>query len=172
MAWPASPRLLPHTVFHAGFGIFTGPLQYSEYNHAADVAPFSPTFNFSGWDWDPTCGAAMCPDSVGKGAIIPFDAPWTAPFQDAWGGVSPFTSSPFPGTFPWASTTYKPPAKTRAIPKGQQVGQVFSRDFKLPTTYAWNVSIEQQFTSTTALRMAYVGNETDHLSVLIDMNPP
>jgi hypothetical protein len=171
MAW--QPKFLPHTVIHAGFGIFTGPLQYSEYNHAADVAPFSPTFNFSGWDWDPTCGAAICPDSVIKGAVIPFDNPWAAPFQDAYGGVSPFTSSPFPGTFPWASTTYKTkPATNTAIPKGQQVGQEFSRNFKQPTTYAWNFSIEQQLTSTTALRLAYVGNETDHLSVLIDMNPP
>ena len=170
MAW--QPKFLHHTVVHAGFGMFSGPLQYSEYNHAADVAPFSPTFNFSGWDWDSSCGAAMCPDSVGKGAIIPFDAPWTAPFQDAWGGVSPFTSSPFPGTFAWASTTYKTkPAANTAIPKGQQVGQTFARNFKLPTVYAWNFSIEQQLTSTTAVRMAYVGNETDHLSVLIDDNP-
>ena len=166
------PRFLPRTVIHSGFGIFTGPLQYSEYNHAADVAPFSPTFNFSGWDWDPTCGAAMCPDSVGKGAIVPFDAPWTAPFQDGYGGVSPFTSSPFPGTFAWASTTYKTkPAANAAIPKGQQVGQTFARNFKQPTTYAWNFSIEHQVTSTTAIHVAYVGNETDHLSVLIDDNP-
>ena len=164
------PKFLHKTVVHAGFGMFTGPLQYSEYNHAADVAPFSPTFNFSGWDWDPSCSASICPDSVIKGAVIPFDAPWTAPFQDAWGGVSPFTSSPFPGTFPWASISYKP-AKTVAIPKGQEVGQDFSRDFKLPTTYAWNVSVEHQLTPTTALRLAYVGNETEHLSVLIDMNP-
>jgi hypothetical protein len=173
MAW--QPKFLPRTVIHAGFGIFTGPLQYSEYNHAADVAPFSPTFNFSGWDWDPTCGASMCPDSVGKGAIIAFDNPWgsTAAFQDGYAGVSPFTSSPFPSTFAWASTTYKTkPATNTAIPKGQQVGQEFSRNFKLPTVYAWNVSIEHQLTPSTALRMAYVGNETDHLSVLIDMNPP
>jgi len=39
------PKFLHKTVFHAGFGMFTGPLQYSEYNHASDVAPFSPTFN-------------------------------------------------------------------------------------------------------------------------------
>jgi hypothetical protein len=167
------PKFLPRTVFHAGFGIFTGPLQYSEYNHAADVAPFSPTFEFSGWDWDSTCGAGMCPDSVGKGAIIPFDAPWTTPFQAAWGGVSPFTSSPFPGTYAWASTSYKP-AKNIAIPanNSQLINQVFSRDFKLPTVYAWNFSIEHQVTSTTAIHVAYVGNETDHLSVDIDMNPP
>jgi len=171
------PKFLPHTVFHSGFGIFTGPLQYSEYNHAADVAPFSPTFEFSGWAWDPTCyegeGATSCPGSVGKGAIIPFDAPWTSPFLDAWGGVSPFTSSPFPGTYAWASTSYEP-AKNIAIlaNNSQLINQVFSRDFKQPTTYAWNFSIEQQVISTTAVHAAYVGNETDHLSVDIDMNPP
>jgi hypothetical protein len=153
------PRALPHTVFHSGFGIFTGPLQYSEYNHAADVAPFSPTFNFSGWCWP--CSA----DTALSGGIIPFDNPWSAS-----GAGSPYPTSPFPGTFPWATTGYKP-AKNIAIPKGQ-VGQEFSRNFKLPTTYAWNVSIEHQLTPATGIRMAYVGSETDHLSVAIDMNPP
>ena len=153
------PKSAPHTVLHAGFGIFSGPLQYSEYNHAADVAPFSPTFNFSGWCWP--CSA----DTALSGGIIPFDSPWSAS-----GAGSPYATSPFPGTFPWATTSYKP-AKSIAIPKGQ-VGQDFSRDFKLPTTYAWNVSIEQQFTSTTGFRLAYVGSETEHLSVAIDMNPP
>jgi hypothetical protein len=155
------PKALPKTVFHAGAGMFTGPLQYSEYNHGADVAPFSPTFNYSGWDWDGTCGAAACPDATLKGDIIPFDHPWSA---------TPFVTSPFPGTFPWASISYKP-AKTVAIPGGQQVGQTFARNFKLPTVYAWNASVEQQLTPTTAIRLAYVGNETEHLSVLIDMNP-
>jgi len=172
------PKFLHNTVIHAGFGMFTGPLQYSEYNHASDVAPFSPTFNFTGWAWDGTCnggkGATTCPDSVARGAIIAFDNPWgsTAAFQDSYAGVSPYTSSPFPGTFAWASTTYKTkPGKSSAIPKGQQVGQSFARNFKLPTVYAWNFSVENQLTPTTALRVAYVGNETDHLSVLIDDNP-
>jgi hypothetical protein len=175
LAW--QPKFLPKTVIHAGFGMFTGPLQYSEYNHAADVAPFSPTFNYSGWAWDGTCGATTCPDSVAKGAIIAFDNPWgsNAAFQDSYGQpiTGGFTSSPFPGTFPWASTTYKTkPGKNVAIPTGQQVGQSFARNFKLPTVYAWNLSVENQLTPTTALRVAYVGNETDHLSVLIDDNPP
>jgi hypothetical protein len=152
------PRVLPHTVFHAGFGMFSGPLQYSEYNHAADVAPFSPTFNFSGWCWPCASDKAMA------GGIIPFDNPWSS-------SVAPFTSSPFPGTYAWASTNYKP-AKNIAIPTGQQISQVFSRAFKLPTTAAWNFSIEQQLTQKTALRFAYVGNQTDHLSVAIDRNPP
>jgi len=150
------PKFLPKTVIHAGFGIFTGPLQYSEYNHAADVAPFSPTFNYSGWCWPCSVG------SVEAGDIIPFDNPWSA---------TSFKTSPFPGTFPWATTSYKP-AKTVAIPTGQQIGQVFARDFKMPTVYAWNLSVEHQLTPSTALRMAYVGNETDHLSVLVDQNPP
>ena len=155
------PTFLPMTVIHAGFGIFTGPLQYSEYNHAADVAPFSPTFNFTGgWCWP--CGDTALTQSEG---IIPFDNPWSATTAG-----SPYTTSPFPGTFPWATFGYQP-AKTVAIPKGQQISQVFSRDFKMPTTYAWNFSVEHQLTPSTALRVAYVGNETDHLSVLIDMNP-
>ena len=153
------PKVLPHTVFHAGGGIFTGPLQYSEYNHAADVAPFSPTFDFSGWCWPCSADAALA------GGIIPFDNPWSAS-----GAGSPYATSPFPGTFPWATISYKP-AKNIAIPKGQ-IGQEFARNFKLPTTYAWNFSIEQQLSSTTAFRVAYVGNETDHLSAAIDMNPP
>jgi len=157
IAW--QPKALQHTVFHAGFGIFTGPLQYSEYNHAADVAPFSPTFDYSGWCWP--CSS----DAVLAGDIIPFDNPWSAASAN---GIS-YSASPFPGTIPWASVSYKP-SKNIAIPKGN-VGQDFARNFKLPTTFAWNVSIEQQFTSTTAFRLAYVGNETEHLSVLIDMNP-
>ena len=39
------PSSLPRTSFHAGFGMFTGPVAYSSYNHVADVAPFSPTFS-------------------------------------------------------------------------------------------------------------------------------
>jgi hypothetical protein len=156
------PKFLHNTVIHAGFGMFTGPLQYSEYNHAADVAPFSPTFSFSGWCWPCSPDTAL-PQTEG---IIPFDNPWSASTAG-----SPYATSPFPGTFPWATLSYQP-AKNVAIPSGQQVGQVFSRDFKLPTTYAWNASVEQQLTPTTALRLAYVGNETEHLSVLIDMNPP
>ena len=99
------------------------------------------------------------------GGIIPFDNPWSSSCLPS------LCDKPLPGTFPWATISYKP-AKNVAIPKGQEVGQVFARNFKLPTTYAWNVSIEQQFTPTTAIRVAYVGSETDHLSVLIDMNPP
>jgi hypothetical protein len=168
LAW--QPKQAPHTVIHAGFGMFTGPLQYSEYNHAADVAPFSPTYNFSGWAWNGNCGATACPDSVIQGAVIPFDAPWTSPFQNSYGGVSPFPSSPFPGTFAWASTTSKPP-KNIAISTGQQISQVFARNYKQPRTYAWNLSIEHELTPTMVVRLAYVGNETDHLSALLDLNP-
>ncbi|WP_420240128.1 carboxypeptidase regulatory-like domain-containing protein (plasmid) [Telmatobacter bradus] len=152
------PKALPHTAIHGGFGIFAGPLQYSEYNHAADVAPFSPTFNFSGWCYP--CGS----DIVDGGGIIPFDKPWSNT------SVSPYSSSPFPGTFAWATANSRP-AKTVAIPTGQQISQVFAHNFKQPLTYSWNLSIEQQITPATAIRIAYVGNETSHLSVAEDLNP-
>ena len=160
------PKALPHTVFHAGFGIFTGPLQYSEYNHAADVAPFSPTFNFSGWCWDPLRRSDTVP--MWQAGLSPLITPGPAPFR-CW-RVSPYATSPFPGTFPWATLSYKP-AKSIAIPKGQEVGQ----DLLAQLQAAHHVCLERLDRAavhpTTALRLAYVGSETDHLSVLIDMNP-
>ncbi|HEY1257439.1 MAG TPA: TonB-dependent receptor, partial [Terracidiphilus sp.] len=62
------PKFLPHTSFRAGFGIFTGPLQYSAYNHTSDIAPFSPTFSFS----------SNNSTTPSQGLRIPFDNPWTA----------------------------------------------------------------------------------------------
>jgi len=46
VAW--QPKSLPHTAIHAGFGLFTSPLIYSQYNHTADNAPFAPTFYLQG----------------------------------------------------------------------------------------------------------------------------
>ena len=42
------PKSMPHTALRGGFGMFTGPLPYSYYNHSADIAPFSPTFILNG----------------------------------------------------------------------------------------------------------------------------
>jgi hypothetical protein len=36
------PVTMPHTVFHAAFGMFSGPVNYSNYNHVVDIAPFAP----------------------------------------------------------------------------------------------------------------------------------
>ena len=45
LAW--QPSFLPKTSIRAAFGMFTAPLQYSMYNHTADISPFSPTFGLS-----------------------------------------------------------------------------------------------------------------------------
>ena len=155
LAW--QPKQLPHTVIHAGFGMFTGPLEYSMYNHAADIAPFSPTYDFYGWCWP--CN----PDtSFANNSVIHFDDPWNS-------AGSPVSSSPFPTTYPWASTSYKPPSSF-AFSGGTTVSQAFSRDFKLGMTQSWNFSVEQQLSPVMMLRLAYVGSESDHQSVEVNRN--
>jgi outer membrane receptor protein involved in Fe transport len=161
IAW--QPKSLPRTVFHAGFGLFTGPLPYSDYNHAADIAPFSPLYNIYGSSASCATGgvAATCTpgaDQTISGNLI-FDSPWST-FAGT-GGKSPFPS--------FTSVSYKPPSNyvfTTPI----TVDQSFSRNFKQPVTQSWNVSIEQQVNPSTAIRAAYVGSESYHMTDAIDQN--
>jgi hypothetical protein len=154
VAW--QPKALPHTVFHAGFGLFTGPLQYSSYNHAADIAPFSPTFSLYGGNCAGGCSAGA--DAAITG-YMSFDNPWS-------GNAGTNNQSPFP---PFASISYKPPADSPIAP-GAKLGQSFSRNFKMGITQSWNVSVEQQLNAETVLRLAYVGSESYHQSDAIDKN--
>jgi hypothetical protein len=159
LAW--QPKQLPHTVIHAGFGMFTGPLEYSMYNHAADISPFSPLYDYYGWCWynnTSTCAS----DSMSGNSAINFDKPWTS-------AGSPVSSSPFPNTYPWASTSYKPPSNF-VFGSGIAVGQAFSRNFKMGITQSWNLSIEQQISPAMVVRFAYVGSESYHQSVVINRN--
>ncbi|MGA8741900.1 MAG: carboxypeptidase-like regulatory domain-containing protein [Terracidiphilus sp.] len=150
------PTFLPHTVFHAGFGMFTGPLEYSSYNHAADIAPFSPTFALYGGNCTSGCTAGA--DAPITGAMS-LDNPWSQ--NTATNYVSPFP--------PFASVGYKPPANA-PIAAGAKLGQSFSRNFKMGITESWNVSVEQQLNPATVLRLAYVGSESYHQSDAIDKN--
>jgi len=155
LAW--QPKALPKTVFHAGVGLFTGPLEYSMYNHAADIAPFSPTYDFYGW-----CYPCNADTSFANNSVIHFDDPWSS-------AGSPLASSPFPATYPWASTSYKPPAGF-AFGGGTTISQAFARNFKLGMTQSWNVSIEQQINPVMVVRAAYVGSESYHQSAEINRN--
>ncbi|HWT65775.1 MAG TPA: carboxypeptidase regulatory-like domain-containing protein [Terracidiphilus sp.] len=150
------PSALPHTVIHAGFGMFTGPLAYSMYNHAADIAPFSPTFDFYGW-----CGT--CAKDTAATGYINFSDPWSSEH-------SPVASSPFPDTYGWASTSYKPSSSFVFSSTGTNLGQSFSRDFKLGMTQSWSFSVEQQITPVMVVRGAYVGSQSYHQSLAIDLN--
>jgi hypothetical protein len=135
------PKSMPHTALRGGFGLFTGPLPYSYYNHAADIAPFSPTFILNGTATN----------------RISFDNPW-ASFQ---GG------NPFP---PFASLSYKPPSDA-VIQTPVVLGAIFSNNFHLGMTQSWSLSVEQQLTRDTAVHAAYVGSQSYHQSVIVDQNP-
>ncbi|MGD0735369.1 MAG: carboxypeptidase regulatory-like domain-containing protein [Terracidiphilus sp.] len=154
VAW--QPKALPHTVFHAGFGLFTGPLEYSSYNHAADIAPFSPTFSLYGSNCSGGCSAGADAPVTGW---LSLDNPWST-------NASTGNKSPFP---PFASVSYVPPSSS-PIAAGAKLGQSFSRNFKMGMTQSWNVSVEQQLNPATVLRVAYVGNESYHQSDALDEN--
>ena len=128
--------------------MFYAPLEYSAYNHTADLAPFSPTFSFN--------GTASTP--------IPLANPYSSPSSGTNG------QNPFP---PFASAGQNP-SSTATFPTGPgavSVEAVFSQNFKLGTTQSWNLSVEQQFGNDFALHLAYVGNESYHQVVPIDLNP-
>jgi hypothetical protein len=154
MVW--QPKGLNHTVIHAGFGLFTGPLEYSSYNHSADISPFSPLYNVYGGNCAGGCSAGA--DQAISG-MMSFDNPWST-FAGTGG------KSPFP---PFTSVSYQPPTNsTFAGPV--TLGQSFSRDFKLGMTQSWNLSVEQQLNSNTVARVAYVGSQSYHQSDAIDQN--
>ena len=155
VAW--QPKALPNTSVRAAFGIFAAPFEFSFYNHAADTAPFSPTFSFG-------------PTTTG-GPAVPGGTP--IPFQDPYSVWVPVTGtgtagqSPFP---PFASANYKPPSSTTFI-LPVQVQDGFARDFKLGKVQQWNVSIEREFRGDILLRAAYVGSEAYDLPLPLENNP-
>ncbi len=154
VAW--QPKSLPHTVVHAGFGMFTGPLQYSYYNHSADIAPFSPTFNLYGGNCSGGCTPGADAAITGQ---LSFDNPWST-FAGT-GGVSPFP--------PFTSVSYKPPTNS-SFATPVSLLQSFSRNFKLGITQSWNLSVEQQLSPSMVARLAYVGSESYHQTDAIDEN--
>jgi hypothetical protein len=164
------PRALPHTAFHAGFGLFTGPLAYSQYNHVADVAPFSPTFVLTNPSNSPICSTGgvqnpngTCHPNTGEqvSGYMNFHDPWQTP-NAGTGGVSPFP--------PFASTSFKP-SSDASFPSQVNLGASFARNFKQGVTQSWNASAEQQLSQNMMVRVAYVGSETYHQSYIIDKNP-
>ncbi len=134
----------PKTVFRAGFGIFVAPLESAQINEAVGVAPFSPFFNFVG----------------APGSPISFENPW-AGFA-VTGGQSPFP--------PFAQNP-NVPASEAIFLKPVTIFDSFARNFRLPKTQSWTLSVEQQITKGLAAHLAYVGSESYHQTVNIDQNP-
>ena len=140
LSW--QPARLPHTAIRAGFGLFTGPMPYADYNHVADLAPFSPTFILS--------GTTSTPVSL----------------ENPWASYSSKTS-PFP---PFASLSYKPSSSTN-FETPMTIPATFSNDFRLGITQSWSLSIEQQLTQNLAVHVAYIGSESYHQAIIVDENP-
>lgn len=142
VAW--QPRFAPHTAFHAGFGLFTSPMIYSDYNHTADNAPFAPTFDLQGTNTTP----------------LSLANPWSS--FTGTGGKSPFP--------PFASASYKPGPSATFAP-GISIPATIDPGFKLGTTQSWNVTMQQQLGQNMVLQLAYVGSQSYHAPFILDRNP-
>jgi len=150
IAW--QPKFLGNTSVRSAFGSFAAPFEMSFYNHAADTAPFSPTFDFQ-------------PTTTG-GPVVPGGTP--IPFADPWSVFAPTGGkSPFP---PFASPNYTPPGSVEFI-KPVFVQTSFAPSFKIGRVQTWNLSIEHQFAGNILARVAYVGSESYHLPNPIERNP-
>lgn len=159
LAW--QPNGLGNTSVRAAIGMFANPMDYANFNHASDMAPFSPTFAYSNGGG----GVGLCQPSSGlctggnNIAVIPFQKPWSvfAPTN----GASPFPPFAAPGSVPPSSI---------AITTPLSIGDGFGTNFTEARTYTWNLSIEHLFGKNWLAKAAYVGAETDHQPIASDLN--
>ena len=135
---------LPHTAVRVGFGLYTTPLEDAFFNHVWDADPFSPSYNVA----------------YSSGTPDPFDDPWS--LDAATRGRSPFPPFVTPDSVPASGATFAPPVTLPAV---------FAPGFKLGITQSWNLSLDQQLSSTLVLHAAYVGSESYHQSVPVELNP-
>ena len=170
LAW--QPKNLPHTSFHAAFGMFSNPVPYSDYNHVVDMAPFAPAFSPYAPSNTPICSTGgtqtTCAPNTNQtiAGFENFEKPWnTSTFGTPNG--NPFGTGA--GQIPWATPSYKPPANS-TIPTPVYEQDSFGRNFHAGMTQAWNASVEQQLSNVMALRVAYVGSESYHQSYVQDDN--
>lgn len=71
--------------------------------------------------------------------------------------------NPFPFTKPFSST--------QAFPNAFQVAEYNPNTFHVPVTYAYNLTLEQQLTNNTSMRLAYVASASRHQLVDLELNP-
>jgi hypothetical protein len=146
-AW--QPKGLGDTSIRGAFGMFAIPMDYANFNHASDLAPFSPTYAIVGGT---IVNGAVTP-------VIPFSNPWSA--YAPLNGKNPFPPFSAPGTVPGSSATFALPV---SIPGG------FTPNYSDGRTYSWNLSVEHLFASHWLAKAAYVGSESDHQSIASDLN--
>ena len=81
--------------------------------------------------------------------------------------LHPYGSYGTPNPFP----APQPPPPTSPIPPQAFLTFDPFRGFQDPLTYAWNLAVEQQMTTSLSTRIAYVGEQTNHAWVPIELNP-
>jgi Carboxypeptidase regulatory-like domain len=87
----------------------------------------------------------------------------TGNFLNPYVGSSQATANPFPATQPPSTnTTFNTNSWITFDPRGY---------FPVPTTYVWNIAVEQQLAPSLATRIAYVGTHGSHNFTSIDINP-
>jgi hypothetical protein len=103
---------------------------------------------------------------------VPYVASVNVSFQgNALGNFSdPYASIPGGNIFP----APQPPSAsffTTANYQNQSFSTFNPSTFRVPYTYSWNLAVEQQLTSTTSARLAYVASQSLHLINPLDINP-
>lgn len=83
---------------------------------------------------------------------------------------NPYASIPGGNPFP---APQPPPASyfTTANYQASSYSTFDPTTFRLPVTYSWNLTLEQQLTSKLSSRVAYVGSRSNHQYVPSDINP-
>lgn len=156
IAW--QPKGLGNTSIRAAIGMFAVPMDYANFNHASDLAPFSPTYQFQ-------AGSIVNSQTI---PIIPFSGnPYGKATGGPWSAYAPLNyANPFP---PFSSPGTVPPSSA-AIITPVSIPDGFTPNYTDGRTYTWNLSIEHLFGSQWLAKAAYVGSETDHQSIATDEN--
>jgi hypothetical protein len=87
----------------------------------------------------------------------------TGNFANPYAGSSQATANPFPAV--------QPPPATATFNTNSWITFNPSGYFPVPTTYVWNIAVEQQLSTGLASRLAYVGTHGSHNFESIDINP-
>ncbi len=133
------------TALRAGSGIFFDTRQDGVINNAfSNVQPFVTALNLT-----------FQPGNY-KGVS-------TSNFLNPFTGSTQATANPFPAV--------QPPPSTVGFLTNNWISFMPNGYFPVPTTYVWNLALEQQLTEGLAARFAYVGTHGSHNFESIDINP-
>lgn len=99
----------------------------------------------------------MYSPAVGANPGGPFSNPYCTGCQT--GSVN----NPFPYALPFA--------KSQVFPNAFEVSEFDPNNFHTPVTYAWNLTVQQQFAANTMLQLAYVASASRHQLIDLETNP-